>query len=160
MAKIAASYTGRTVDLLVMERAGADTQTPSGPVELVWGGPSKITAGVQKAAQQWLMAFLTRKGSNLNNPDYGTGFMDALTTGLAQDGQGLMAAFATASDAVLRFFSRADRGTTLPDDEVITRAELLSFDFPSPDQLKLTVGLTTRAGTTYQYLTPIVAVPA
>ena len=78
-----ASYAGRQVDLLVMQLTPADSG--SVPVGLSFGDIAQSVAGIQKASQKFLVTFLTRRGTAINDVKAGTNFLTYATSGRLQD---------------------------------------------------------------------------
>jgi hypothetical protein len=152
MAKTITSYSGRSVDLLIFQNAdytGKDTQMTVG-----FGDTAKITTGVQKAMQRWAIMFLTRKGTVVGDPEFGTDFMSKLLRRQLPDDMAVQSAFAVAARDISDYLLTT-LPTTTPSDEIITEANLLPGWTLNRTSLKLRVGLTTAAGTQLTVVLPV-----
>ena len=145
-------FTGRTVDLFVMQGAKEKGLQPITPgLGLDTGG--EVTTGVQKAVQFFLIVFLTQKGSRPHDPEFGTRFMETILKSNINDSN-MQITFRDAAEDILEQQARYKQDDAR-DDEVILEADLVSFASPSPDQMSLTVLLTTGAGETREVILPV-----
>jgi hypothetical protein len=144
-----ASYSGRSLDLLITQPSGELGSLQS--VALSLGGSPAIVAGVQKAMQRVSMFLLTRKGTVLGDPEYGCDFLASLTAA----GTGSEAAVAAAFNrGVVEFLEyEAEWNPDAPDDEAVTSVDLVSYSLEN-HLLTLTVRIVTRAGAAREYLIP------
>ena len=148
-------YTGRTVDLSLIR---VFPVSPNDAYPLIIPEPGgELATGVEKAAQQWLVHFLTRRGTVIGDPQYGTEFMTLLMQRTLRNEMDVTQAFAEAVQSINSYTSALLTGTE-PPDEVIVNAQLLDGWDVTPDTLKLRIGLTTQAGATREVVltTPVV----
>ncbi len=145
-------YTGRSVDLFIMQGAKPEGERL---ITTGLGGDTggMITTGIQKAAQTFLILFLTEKGSRQHDLDFGTRFIETIRSSNMDDGQ-LQIAFRDAAEDILDQQILYLASDAL-DDEVLTEIELLSISSPSLDQVKLIVKLTTASGDTRDVIVPV-----
>ena len=151
-ATTSSDYTGRTVDLFIMQGAQA-TGVREITTSLDANNGGKVIAGVQKAAQTFMVIFLTNKGSRQHDPEFGTRFMATICS-RNMNASLMPIIFRDAAEDVLDQQERY-RATTDADDEVISAIELLTFTVASPTNMSLTVQITTRAGTTRTVILPV-----
>ena len=144
-------YTGRSVDLFVMQGAEESGMRLISPGFSSGGG--EVTTGVQKAAQMFTVLFLTEKGTVAHDPEYGTNFLATARRSNAIDSM-IKIAFREAVQDILDQQSRY-RQTDDPDDELIASIELLGLASPDPTQMILTIYITTIAGTTREVILPV-----
>jgi hypothetical protein len=146
------NYSNRKTDLLIFQNAdytGRDAQ-----ITTDFSNPSKVISGIQKAAQRWIIMFLTKKGSVLGDSSFGTDFMTKLLARKLPDELAIQNEFALAARDINDYF-RAKVTSTIPNDEYITQASLLEGWSLTRTSLKLRIGLTTRAGTSYKIVLPV-----
>lgn len=149
------AFTGRKLDLLV-------TSAPSGARGAVSiGFPSAVTAGPQKAAQRFLLMFLTRRGTVKADPTFGTTFLATVQSagGSDQSTARARSAFNTAVQQVIDW----DKANTLliedlKDDERVTRVELQSIAVLD-DNLALVIRLELASRDPVTYITSSLTVP-
>lgn len=149
---VTSDYTGRTVDLFIAQ--GAQT-SGNRLISLALNGDNggKITTGIQKAAQTFMLLLLTNKGSRPHDTNFGTRFIGTLLTSNADDSQ-LQLAFKDAVEDILDQQS-VYLDPDASDDEVISNIELLSIATPSPDVINLTVQLITATGESRDIVVPV-----
>lgn len=140
------SYAGRNSDLLILHAPG---QVGQMSLSL---NPGRIATGIQKAAQRWLLCFLTVKGTVVGDPDYGSSFITELRHSNAADESNVAKAFGAASEEVMIWLD--NNLSDLPDDEKIIEAKLLNYSL-SEDTATLRVLLTTLAGLSREFITPL-----
>lgn len=145
-------FTGRSIDLFIMQGAKA-----SGARSIIPGFAGntggKITTGVQKASQLFLLLFLTEKGSRRHEPEFGSTFLTRMRAGNANDSQ-LAIAFRDAAEDILEQQTRF-KSANAPADEILVDIDLLSFVIPSPFEMALEIGLTTANGITRKVILPV-----
>lgn len=112
---------------------------------------SLATDGARKAISQWLVFFMTKRGSVLSDPNYGTTFLKKLSSAGANDLEAVKAIFNVASQELFEWMAEnnLNRGS-----EIIVNSSLLdtkSFG----DKIQLTVELQTMDGQNYTLTTPI-----
>lgn len=144
VSKFTFDYTNRLVDVLAFDGA-----TPFGEVMLEQtlcqpdqGG--KITAGIQKLAQRFLLELLTEKGSMAYHADRGTWFMRDAKMGYLRTQLDVHGSFARALEDVADNLIK-DEVDTDPDDERFGDAEITSIAV-SPGLAKIYMTLWSRAG--------------
>lgn len=150
---MASDYTGRSVDLFVLgaldAAGGVDT------VEFDWRAEDGgyVVAGVEKAAQLFLLLLLTEKGSRFGDPEFGTSFPSVIGRSNVNDSS-LRSTFREAVEDILDQQSRFAAADASPD-ELIDRVDLLSIETPDRDSVFASVRLTTRAGDNRELIVPI-----
>ena len=145
-------YTGRTVDLFIMQGAqesGMQAITPGLGAD--FGGA--VTTGVQKAAQFFMILFLTELTTRTHEPTFGTRFITKTRHSNVNSSQ-VQLAFHEAAEDVMEQQSRY-KETGAADDEVIGNLELLNFSIPNTAELDLTVRITTLAGSSRVVVLPV-----
>jgi len=146
-------YTGRTVDLLLAQGASTAGGMQELSPGLNWDEGGQITTGIQKAAQFFLVTFMTEKGSRVQDTDFGTKFIGEVRRANMTDAF-MEIVFREAAEDVLDQQNRA-QDADAPDDEVLTDAELISYTSATQSELALTVELVTVAGTSRTVIVPI-----
>jgi hypothetical protein len=146
-------YTGRSVDLSVVQMLIPDASQAE---ILDFSNPVCVVAGPQKAAQNWAIHFLTRRGTVIGDDQYGTLFLTQLLENQITDTVGVQQQFNVAAQDILNYTQNRLTGTE-KDDEVVINAVLLpGWDFDRPNgRLTLIVGLTLRSGALTQVLLPV-----
>lgn len=146
------NYAGRHVDLFIMQ--GAQT-TGMRRITAGLGGDTggKITAGAQKAAQSFLIMFLTEKGSRQHDKEFGTRFLTTIRMSNMNDSL-MPIVFRDAAEDVLDQQERY-RTNDQQDDEIISALDLLTFVVPNSSEMSLTVQITTRAGAARTVILPV-----
>ena len=118
-------YTGRTVDILIFQGV---VETGKQPIQTGFGEAGFVCTGIQKVAQTWLALFMTDRGTVLNKPTRGTGFLTAVRLGRIQVAGDIPAEFALAADLVRQTMELdSSEAPELQDDERLDDAELLDF---------------------------------
>lgn len=148
---VSTDYTGRFVDLFIAQGASA-----AGEQELTLSlgdMRGRVTTGVQKAAQTFVILFLTEKGSSRHDPDYGTNFLFAIRRTNASQSKVRVAFREAAQDAINQQASY--RRSDASDDEILDTAELVNFASQDPTMMELTVRLTTVAGEARDIVLPV-----
>jgi hypothetical protein len=111
-----------------------------------------------KAAQKFSTLFLTEKGTAAGDPDRGTSFVSSLRLGDVRNEFDVTAAFTNAVAEALAWLNAAQEEIDIPDDERITGAVLTSLQINAPD-IKLSIEITTAAGTARVITVPVSMVP-
>lgn len=147
-------YSNRTVDLLLLQFVHEP-----GDEQIVRPDVSKqprIVAGIEKLVQRYALLFLTQVGTVKNKDNEGTRFLSLLGSGHIYDDNTLRSAAAAANDSVLRQIQSEDRTLDTPDDEALRRSEIYetAIDRASAT-VYVTVLITSVAGETYKYTTPL-----
>lgn len=150
-------YLGRTVDLGAFQLLNADL--PRGRVQLLIqslagrndGGT--IVAGIQKLAQRVLLILLHKRGSRLYLPDEGCAFMIEAERGLWRTVADVEQAFYSARLDVRRQCEAIETDDD-PDDERYGDLELTGVTL-NADKVTISVFVTSAAGSTFTFLTPI-----
>lgn len=158
-----ADYAGRKADLNVMR---SDPKTGLVTLALVAhpdGG--QLCVGIQKLFQRYMRTLLLKKGSMLYKPTDGCTFMTDLDAGLWRTtfdvGQSFISAQLDVRRQLLADEVDADPDTGEPgdpDDERFADAELTNIAL-TVDRVGLTVRVTSLAGTTVEFIVPIVTAP-
>jgi len=145
-------YTGRTVDLFIAQ--GAEER---GSREITTGfaldGGGQVTTGVQKAAQFFLIVFLTERTTRAHDQSFGTRFVTQLRQTNANSPK-VRIAFQEAADDVLEQQQKY-KSASAADDEIIGKIELLDFNSPQADTVELRIRITTLAGTSREVIVPV-----
>jgi len=147
---------GRTKDLLIFQGLDATKYNVSEPINISFGTTSAYIVGVQKLLQRFTILFLTGTGSQPDFPAFGTGFLPSVANSSAGlDAIALQHIFNFANLKLSQVFKDFQDTTTLtlPKDEQLAAATLLDFSVSSGN-LSLTIGITSKAGSTVQYVLP------
>ena len=146
------NYTGRLVDLLFFQ----GTQ-PQGETQVALAlFPDQVTTGIQKVCQTFALLFLTEKGTLPYQPLLGSDFISAMRRGELRDEAAVQLAFNVAATVIVRTMGIEARAQGLPDDEVITDAQLTRFLLDKKAAtLKLYATLTTQAGAQREVFLPV-----
>lgn len=127
-------------------------------IGLSLGEQVKVVAGIQKALQHWLVIFMTRRGTVLSDPTYGTSFLPSIQRSNLSNDARIRELFGTALNEINNWMRSNVATAGVPDDEIVTQVELQSF---SKDQgtLTMTLKFTTKAGIEMEYLVPVEVIP-
>ncbi len=156
MASTAADYRDRRADLLAF-RGIFPSQT--GREQLLAqqfvrpGDGGVLIAGIQKLAQKVLLILLTEIGSRVYAPTEGTAFMIDARRGFWRTPADVEQSFYSARLDVLRQ-CQASEDATDPDDERWSDLVLDGVTLAG-DKVTIRMTLTSRAGRSYTFLTPI-----
>lgn len=159
MVSSVANYVGRTVDLSAFRPVGAPGRTTSVLLaqELIRPGEGgTLVAGIQKLAQRVLIILLNKMGSHPYRSDYGTLFMDDAERGVWRTAADVEQSFYSARTDLRRQIQAVETDAD-PADERYSTLDLTGITLVG-SKVTLQLTLTSLAGTTYVYLTPI-AVP-
>jgi len=146
---------GRKADLLVLytdPTTGAVTMQMVAP-----GGSGQLVVGIQKLFQRYTRTLLLKKGSMLYRPNDGCVFMLDGDAGLWRTSADVAQSF-IASQLDVRRQMIADEFTADPDDERFFDAQLLNIAL-TPSRVGITVRVISRAGSTFEAITPIATLP-
>lgn len=112
-----------------------------------------LIAGIEKLAQKVLLILLTKIGSRIYSPTEGTSFMLDAQRGIWRTPADVEASFYAARLDV----SRQCRNSEASDDPLDERWSALDLTgvILVDDQVTVRLALTSAAGTTYEFLTPI-----
>ena len=152
--KTTCDYSGRTVDMLLL-------QFVKEPVDEVIVKPDvskspMITTGVEKLVQRYAILFLTQLGTVKNCENEGTEFLTLLGSGKIYDINTLRSAAAAANATVLRQIKSEDKYLDTDDDEALEYSEITETSIDrSTATVFVTVKITSVAGETYTYTTPL-----
>jgi len=149
---MAVSYANRKVDLLIVQPAPG-----TGRVTFGLTGVNQVTAGIQKAAQWVFQCLLTTRGSIPYDLAYGTDLMAILRIGSNVSSASIGTAFGLAVEQLLTY-QLANFPVDRPDDEVVAALTLVSQTLAN-GYATLVIKMTTRAGTSIEFLAPIPVVP-
>ena len=152
--KSTTDYSNRTVDLLLLqlvEQPQADVIVRP-DVSLV----PHMTTGIEKLVQRFTLLFLTQLGTIKNCENEGTEFLSALISGNIYDLNTLKAAASAANKAVATQIAAEDEDLDTPDDERLESSVVSDLGMDRANAtVYVTVTLTTAAGETYKYTTPV-----
>lgn len=112
-----------------------------------------IVAGIQKLVQRVMLVLLTPQGTLLYAPLFGTQFMIQAQQGLWRTVADVQVAFYAARLQVGRQVSNIELDTD-PNDERYDTMDLLGVTLTG-DKITIRVQITSLAGTSYTFLTPI-----
>lgn len=147
-------YIGRTADLFAFRGL-----FPAGREQLLAqqlvrpGDNGQLIAGIQKLAQKVLIILLTKTGSRQYVPSEGTDFMLDAQRGMWRTTADVEASFYSARLDVSRQ-CQASESDNDPDDERWLSLELNTVILAG-DKVTIRMTLTSRAGSTYTFLTPL-----
>lgn len=147
-------YVNRTADLLAYQAdnvAGEQLTVQSLHGDGAHSG--RITTGIQKLAQRFILELLTEAGSMKYNPTRGCDFMTTLRVGGVQSQLDLFVAFSSALVDVRKNL-QAEESETDPDDEKYDSAEIINVTF-SPGEAAVYVKINSVAGDSRTVIAPI-----
>jgi len=151
MTTLSTNYTDRTVDLLI---TGSTTLNKEVPVSLAIDTP-KLTTGLQKTIQRFIVLILSAEDTTSLFTDYGSSFMTAVLNGSIINEIEANAFFSASVISTLNYLNKYVTADT-PLDEQILSADLLNVSF-SGGKLILDVRITTKAGSAITVYLPIEA---
>ena len=144
----------QTVDLCIMQ--GIRPGSLEFKVDLAFGENSTALAGLQKAAQKFLILFLTEQGTVSVDAEAGTTFLSDLSAGLLRTDSDVAMYFKLAAQDVLDYMARQNTEST-PADEILVSAELTKIQFEYP-KLVIQVQLLSQAGASASVVLPLSSV--
>ena len=148
-------FADRLADLNTMR---ADPKT--GLVTMAMVGTTdggQLCVGIQKLFQRYMRTLLLKQGSMLYRPNDGCTFLRDLDAGFWRTPADVSQSFAAAQLDVRRQLV-ADETLDDPDDERFADARLTNIQL-TDDRVGLTVQVTSLAGTSVEYIVPIITVP-
>jgi len=150
-------YSDRTRDLLIVQ--DGDYTGKEALVAFSYGvALGKVTTGIQKLVQKFLVIFLTDEGSVTYDSTFGTAFMPYVRGGLLRDEADIAAAFDQAVSVTQERLD-LDASEDTPDDETLESVELTDIEISrETGLLRLSARLTTAAGESVTVVIPIALV--
>jgi len=150
-----ADYVGRTVDLLAFQGMfPVTTKTELLAQSLVDAkSNSYIVTGIEKLVQKFLNTFLLSQGTDPYRQKRGTAFMPKVQKGFLRTVADVTQAFYSAVLDVSRQLA-SEALVADPLDEVFESATLQNVTLAA-DTIRLTILITSAAGTTYTFIAPI-----
>ena len=151
-----ADYAGRTVDMLALQTLGnrfLDTDIAKSQTLVRTDDGGMLIAGIQKLAQRVLITLLTSVGSKIYDPAFGTQFIPDARAGNWRTIADVTQSFYSARLDVARQLA-AEQLASDPLDEIYNGMTLTDVVLSS-DMIRLSIDLTSLAGTTYTVLAPI-----
>lgn len=156
-------YAGRTVDLLLLKTV-LDIPVAGKRVTLdvsdVRDDPM-IVSGVEKMVQRFALCFINAIGSTMFRTYHGTSIVPDVARGLIYNMATLEASAAEANLLARTQVMAADEGADdngdeTPDDERLVDSEVYDLSFSrSESRVRISIRLTTAAGSTYTYIIPV-----
>ncbi len=150
--RFSTDLTGRQVDIFISQGANFVDEVAQDPVELAFGDTERIVAGPQKLIQQWIIVFLTKRGSVQANPNFGTNFMRNMEQGRIVTDADVRFEFSDAAALVTDVLDEANAAK--PDDERLDITELIDFVLEATE-LRMRVNLVSLAGRGTTVILPI-----
>lgn len=163
------AYATRQYDYLALQNTKSRGETRLGLALFSDTTAGKITTGVQKLAQRWLLEFFTAAGSMPGIPTRGNNFIKDAQSGGFRTQLDVTTSFAAADMLISRNLN-AEETDDMPPDERFGSAVLQNvFAAPSLNvsassgttavYLNMTVKITSRAGTNYEIILPVETLP-
>lgn len=148
-------FTGRTLDINVL-KVSTYTDGQLQPTTVAFGNPSQYITGIGKLVQKYAILFLTKVGSQVNYPTFGTEFLATLSAGNAGISRlDVLHLFNFANLDVLGILKPYQSANpTMPTDEQLQSAIMSSFSYNS-GILNITISITSVAGTNVVFVLPI-----
>jgi len=148
-----------TYDIIAFSGAGFDTLRLTTQSIFYSDGEASLCTGIQKLCQKWLLEFLTARGSmGFHLANRGTDFLRVFRERQFNSESDVRSQFNFASTLVYNNLI-SDWTAATPDDEKLGSAVLNGIVL-SPGTLLLTVQITSVAGTSATFKTPITVLPA
>lgn len=150
----AVKYVNRTADILAYQVDPSDGMQEA--VQSLTGDgqhSGKITTGVQKLAQRFLLELLTERGSMPYNPERGCGFLTDARRGVFQSQLDVFTSFSSALVDIRRNL-RLEELASDPEDEKYASAEITQVIF-SPGFAAVYVKISSVAGSTRTVIAPL-----
>jgi len=140
-------------DILIMP---ALSDRGDGQVTFATGDDTRATEGLQKLAQQWVIYFLTERGSQPSDLNYGTDFFATIRGSNLGDNTFVRD---KAKAAIVQtqgwFNTNINKIADRPDDEKLAVAKLSDLQTPAADYIVLSVLITSVAGNSATYTIPV-----
>jgi hypothetical protein len=148
-------YLQRTVDLAAFhdQKGEGEGEVLLTQALVTVGGSGKVTTGINKLAQRWLIEFMTEVGSLQYLPTRGTSFMTQARLGYLRTTVDTEQAFSLSAFEIKENLL-AEAASDTPDDELIAGARLVSMTVRG-DGIILVVELKSNAGTSRKVILPI-----
>lgn len=149
----------RIYDLSAFKGAGFDSYRLTTQSVFGVADPGELCTGKQKLAQQWLLEFLTERGSmGFHLATVGTNFLTRLRQRQLLNDHDVRVEFNFAELQIRQTFLATVTAST-PLDETLVEATLEGVEL-SDTAISLTIRLTTAAGENVAFVTPISIAPA
>tara|TARA_Y100000034_G_C6885017_1_gene406219 strand:+ start:1393 stop:1869 length:477 start_codon:yes stop_codon:yes gene_type:complete len=150
------NYSNRKVDLLIFQGWAESGETL---ITAGFGDTGYVVTGIMKLIQQFAVRFLTGLDTAPHNTEFGTEFMTDLRAGYIRADADVLSAFSAAVANVKAqlktiYDEREGRNETIPDDEKLDNARLVSYDI-SPGSLFLRVEITSQDGRSREVVLPV-----
>lgn len=150
--RFSTDLTGRLIDILISQGVNFVDENVTKPVELAFGDAERVVTGPQKLIQQWMIVFLTKRGSVQANPNFGTSFIRNMEQGRIVTDADVRLEFADATALATDTLDEAN--VNKPEDEQLAVAELVDFTL-TPTLLNMKVNLVSVAGEGTTVILPI-----
>lgn len=148
-----AEYVGRTIDLLAYHGAAASGDILLDPTFAEAGEAGRVTTGIQKLAQRFIIELFREQGSTPFWPNLGTTFLTEARFGEFRTQNDVIGAFARAVSQV-KVNLQAQETDDDPDDERFLTAEVLNVEV-LPGRATIRALLVSRAGRDRAFIFPI-----
>lgn len=148
-------YTGRKKDILILQKVDPLSSAVQ-PVSVAFTSQSRMTAGVEKLVQRYLITLFTESGSQADYPAFGSSFFANLKTGRNKlSSIDLTHIFNFANAVVVRAFKEYQATKeNLPLDEQLATAKLVEATFNS-NAVHFSIELKTLAGDNIEFVLPL-----
>jgi hypothetical protein len=155
ISSISSNYVNRSKDISILQYPDASL-TDAQAVFPQFGANARFCTGVQKLVQKYAITLLTNITSQPNFPDFGTNFLYTLQAGISPvDRMRATQIFVLASfKAVTALRKYQVDNPSIPDDEKIVRAELVSLDLYG-GYVGFSVNIVTAAGENVPFVIPL-----
>jgi len=150
-------YIGRTVDIAAFKGWEPNKSVQVEQALVLPGKSGELITGIEKLLQRFTIELLTEESTLVYLPDRGTGFITSARTGFWRTTGDVQDAFSLALVDINNNL-RAEESVSDPDDERFDNAELLSVSLLG-DSVKMSVKITSLAGTTFTAILPITVTP-
>lgn len=153
ISSITTDYSGRTVDLHIMQGVNPAVNSDISPS---FGDISGFCSGIQKLVQRYTICLMTAISSQSNFPNFGTSFIPTLLNGAVRFNKGDISALFNFSNAdVVSLFRDYQRKTpNIPQDEQLNTATLESINVIS-NNVYLTIKLIPVAASAVTFVVPL-----
>lgn len=148
------NYSGRTVDLLLLQFIQAPVADKIVTPDVT--NIPRMATGIEKMAQRFALVFLTQLGTVRHRETEGTKLLDAIGLGRVYDESTLRAEAESANRLTREQIRKEDITMDTPDDEALKSSSVIDLDLNrATATVFITISLTSEAGDTYTYITPI-----
>lgn len=141
-------YTGRLVDLSLFP----NLNLPDTPEPMTVAGISKVTAGISKAIQGFVLCLLSPQGSNFEDPTMGTNFSSRMGYGGIKYPSDISQIFAIEASKAVDWWNFNSKARPL--DEQIKSVDLTNQRIGTTS-ISLSIKVTTKAETDISFLLPV-----